>query len=159
MKPLPDEINILPANVSAMLMDVVPLIANRIRTEMRSLRLPGLSVPQFCVLTFLFRHQDASLSQVSEHIGLKLPSTSKLIDALTERKLVIRNENGEDRRYLSLKLSSNGIKELTRIRKMTQNRFSAILTTLTKEQQAQVIETLETLRPLFGHASATPPKP
>ena len=140
-------------------MEAVPVIANRIRAEMRSLRMPGLSVPQFRILMFLFRHQDASLSQVAEHIDLKLPTSSKLVDILVERKLVIRNENGKDRRCLRLRLSSDGLKELTKIRKVTQNRFSELLASITPEQQAQIIETLQTLRPLFDHAPVLPAKP
>ena len=74
------------SETAAAIMDVVPLVHARIRTEMRSYRMPGLSIPQFRALIYLFRHENASLSDVAEHLNLKLPSTSKLINALVERQ-------------------------------------------------------------------------
>ena len=49
-----------------------------------------LSVPQFRTLLFLRRHPGASLSEVAEHIGLTLPSISKMIDRLEARDLLAR---------------------------------------------------------------------
>jgi len=136
-------------NTATLLMDVVPLIMSRIRTEMRSNRMPGLSIPQFRTLIFLYRHKDATLSQVAEHVGLKLPSTSKMIDALVIRNLVIRNASPEDRRCVRLRLSPSGFKELTQTRYSTEHRLSEILSVVTSEQQAIVFTALQSLRPLF----------
>jgi DNA-binding MarR family transcriptional regulator len=134
---------------AAVIMDVVPLIHARIRSEMRSYRMPGLSIPQFRALIYLFRHENASLSELAEHLNLKLPSTSKLIDALVERKLVMRNDSPDDRRRVSLKLSGAGLKELTKTRNSAGARIADILSALTLEQRYALTSALTMIRPLF----------
>ena len=135
---------------AALLMEVVPRVMRLIRTEMRSHRTPGLSVPQFRTLTYLYRHEGASLSEVAEHIGLKLPSTSRNIDALVARKLVIRRSLARDRRYISLRLSANGLAELRRTRRITEARLAEALAVLLPEQQASVVEALKWLGQVFA---------
>ncbi|MCX5999878.1 MAG: hypothetical protein NTU41_09910, partial [Chloroflexi bacterium] len=63
---------------AALLMDVVPLVMRRIRMEMRRQGMPGLSVPQLRALIYLYRNEGASHSELAEHIGLGLPSMSKM---------------------------------------------------------------------------------
>jgi DNA-binding MarR family transcriptional regulator len=134
---------------AALLMDVIPLIMNRIRTEMRSRRTPGLSIPQFRTLIYLYRYENASLSQVSEHIGLKLPTSSKIVDALVIRKLIIRNESPDDRRCIRLRLSSIGRDELLRARNITESKLTEILSVLSADQQSEISVTIQTLQSLF----------
>ena len=137
------------SDAASLIMEVVPLVMSYIRTEMRNQRLPGLSIPQFRSLIYLYRHEDASLSQVAEHLGLQLPTTSKTIDALVTRKLVIRSEYPEDRRRISLKLSATGLEELKRSRHITEARLIEKMNILTAEQQSGIAISLATLRTLF----------
>ena len=136
-------------DVATLLMEVVPLVMSFIRTEMRHRRMPGLSIPQLRTLVFLYRNQDVMLSQVAERIGLKLPSTSKLVDSLVERKLVIRSVSPDDRRCNRLKLSPNGLAEMVRARRSTGVILVKKLATLTPEQQDRIATALLDLRPLF----------
>lgn len=70
------------------LLDTVPQVMRCIRTEMRSRRGHNLTVPQFRTLNFLKRSPEASLSEVAEHLGLTLPSASKIVDGLVTEKLL-----------------------------------------------------------------------
>jgi DNA-binding MarR family transcriptional regulator len=135
---------------AALLMEVVPRVMQRIRMEMRSHRTPGLSVPELRTLIHLYRNEGASLSEVAEHTGLKLPSMSKTIDALVARKLVIRSALARDRRYVSLKLSAQGLAELRRTRRITEARLAEALAALLPEQQARVAEALKMLEQVFA---------
>ena len=134
---------------AAIIMDVIPMVNSRIRYEMRSHRMPGLTIPQFRTLVYLFRHENASLSELAEHINLMLPSTSKLIDALVERKLVIRRDSPKDRRRVSLKLSDAGLKELTKTRNSTEARFASLLSDLTVEERSALASSLSMLKSIF----------
>lgn len=136
-------------DAAALIMDVVPQIMNYLRDEMRLNRLPSLSVPQFRTLVFLYRHPNASLSQVADYIGLKLPSMSKMVNALVVRKLLIRRASAEDRRCIRLRLSPNGLEGLMQSRHRTETQLARILVALTPEQQAGIREALQILRPLF----------
>ena len=90
------------------LLDTTPQIMRFIRAEMRSHRGHDLSVPQFRTLTFVNRNPEVSLSHLADHLGLTLPSTSKLVDGLVNQKIIIRHESKEDRRRLTLALTKNG---------------------------------------------------
>ena len=120
-----------------------------LRREMRISRTSTLSVPQLRTLVFLHRSPNASLSQVADYVGLKLPSVSKMIDVLVKRKLVIRRNSSEDRRTILLKLSPKGLEELMRSRRHTKEWLTRALAALSPEQKAGIINTLHTLRPLF----------
>ncbi len=135
---------------ASLLMEVVPRVMRRIRMEMRSHRAPGLTVPQLRTLVYIYRNEGASLSEVAEHIGLKLPSMSKTVDALVARKLVIRRAVADDRRYVSLRLSAHGLAELKRTRKMTETRLAESLGLLPPEQQGRVAEALKMLGQVFA---------
>ena len=74
------------------LLDTAPQIMRFIRAEMRSHRGHDLSVPQFRTLTFVNRNPEVSLSHLADHLGLTLPSTSKLVDGLVNQKVVTRRE-------------------------------------------------------------------
>jgi len=135
---------------AALLMEVVPRVMQRIRKEMRSHRAPGLSVPELRTLIYLYRNEGISLSEVAEHIGLKLPSMSKNVDALVARKLVIRRASARDRRYISLRLSAHGLAELRQTRRITEARLAEALSVLMPEQQATVVEALKLLGQVFA---------
>ena len=132
------------------MMEIVPWVMHRIRMEMRSHRAPGLTVPQLRTLIYLYRNEGVSLSEVAEHIGLKLPSMSKTVDALVARKLVVRKIVADDRRYVSLRLSAHGLAELKRTRRMTEARLAEALGPLLPEQQARVVEALKMLGRVFA---------
>jgi len=133
-------------------MDTIPLIMRYIRMEMRSRRAPGLSIPQFRTLVFLNRNEGVSLSEVANHIGLTLPSASKIINALVARKLVIRSELLKDRRYNSLKLSKLGCNALIKAQRGTASSLAEKLIALSPSQQEMVEETMRTLGSIFAPA-------
>ncbi len=137
-------------------MEIVPQVMRRIRQEMRGHRMPGLSIPQFRALIFLYRNPGASLSDVADHVGLSLPSMSKTIEGLVSQKLVSRRTRRGDRRYVRLRLTQEGQSVMSRARKSTESRLREALASLSKSEQASVIKGLEALRPLF--AGATPVK-
>jgi DNA-binding MarR family transcriptional regulator len=90
------------------LMDTAPQIMQSIRVEMRRGRGSDISIPQFRTLRFIQRNPDSSLSSLAEHLGLTLPSVSKLVDGLVKQELVIRQESTADRRRLTLVLTQAG---------------------------------------------------
>src|SRR5690242_16164818 len=90
------------------LMDTAPQIIQAIRAEMRRGRASSISIPQFRTLGFIQRNPDSSLSNLAEHLGLTLPSASKLVDGLVKQKLVTREDSTSDRRRMTLVLTRAG---------------------------------------------------
>ncbi len=142
---------------AALLMEVVPLVMGTIRREMRRHRAADLSVPQFRALNFVRRNPGTSLSLVAEHLGLTLPSVSKMIDGLQERKLLTRQIDANNRRKMILNLTEEGDTTLYHARQATMLYLGDILDKLSNEERFMLSNSMETLRPLFSSEVFTQP--
>jgi DNA-binding MarR family transcriptional regulator len=141
--------NATPEQVACQVLEVVPLIMRAIREQMRANRDAEVSVPQFRALAFLDSHDGASLTAVADHIGLTLPSMSKLIDGLVDRKLARREFDALDRRRVTLGLTPRGRAVLQTSRDSTQAYLAEVCTRLAPTERATVMQALQALRPLF----------
>jgi len=99
-------------DVANEIFDVVPLVTRAIRSKFREQRAADLSVAQFRTLAFINRREGASLSDVAGHIGLTLPSMSKMVDGLVNRRLVGRHVHDTDRRRVCLSITPTGKKKI-----------------------------------------------
>lgn len=142
--------SITPAETSSELMYVVPLVMRTIRGLMRQHQTADLTLPQFRALAFLNRRGSASLTDVAEHLGLALPSTSKLIDGLVERKLVTREFDRTDRRRVTLGLDRRGHSLLQVAIRAAQTHLSERLARLSPNEMATVVQAMHLLRLLFA---------
>ena len=134
-------------------LEVVPLVVRTLRATMRQHRGASLSVPQFRSLGYLSRETGASLSAVAEHVGLTLPSMSKMIDGLVARRLVDRGISTRDRRQVTLALSPLGRATLRTARARTQARVAEMLGALSETERATVIRAMQALRLVFEPGS------
>jgi DNA-binding MarR family transcriptional regulator len=132
------------------LLEVVPLIMSAIRSEMRSHRTPDLSVPQFRALAFIYRRPGTSLSAVADHLGLTLPSTSKLTDVLVGRGFVDRTPSAVDRRRVTLALTDRGRSIYETARRCTQEYLTRSLATLADAERDDVLEAMHALGRIFA---------
>jgi DNA-binding MarR family transcriptional regulator len=130
-------------------LETVPLVMRTVRAEMRRRRAADLSVPQFRTLNYLNHQAGASLSEVAEHIGLKLPSISVLVDGLVERQLVSRTPHATDRRRVTLTLTARGRSVLAAAHAATQAALAEKLTALSVQDRATVTQAMQALRPIF----------
>jgi MarR family transcriptional regulator for hemolysin len=142
-------LSVSPDQCAHELLDLVPLIMRSIRTEIRKHR-NDLTIPQFRTLAYLNNYRGASLSEVAEHIGLTLPSMSKLIDGLVARQLVTREISPSDRRCVTLALTEPGQATLQATRAATQTYLARRLDLLSTQDRATVNQALQILRPLFS---------
>lgn len=142
--------NSLPTQTSEQVMDVIPSITRAIREQMRQHRTAELSVTQFRALAFLNRHEGASLSDVADHIGLTLPSMSKLIDQLVTRRLVVREFDRVDRRRVTLELTPRGHSILESARGATRDFLTTRLEQCNRAELETILAAMEILRPLFA---------
>jgi DNA-binding MarR family transcriptional regulator len=131
------------------LLDATPQIMRFVRAEMRSHRGHDLSVPQFRTLTFVHRNPEVSLSNLAEHLGLTLPSTSKLVDGLVNQKIITRRESTTDRRRLTLSLTKSGEEILRTAHQATQDHLKDVLRKLSADELTTIIHAMSLLQPLF----------
>jgi len=145
---------ISPEECAREILDVVPMVMRSIRNEMRSHRVAGLSVPQFRAMLFLRRHPGISLIDVANHLGLTPPSTSKLIDGLVARELVIRQGSSHDRRRIELHLSDKGQQSLDTADRATRDKLVARIDSLTPAERETVQQSLQLLKVAFSAEKA-----
>lgn len=138
-------------------LEVVPVVMRNIRSEFRGQRSSELSVAQFRTLTYIKNNGGASLSSLATHIGLTLPSMSKLVDGLVSRGFVARSSHTEDRRKICLQLTTTGISELDSAYSHTQVFLVDMLSDLSKEDLNTVHRSLQILKNLFGSGSSKQP--
>jgi DNA-binding MarR family transcriptional regulator len=141
--------SIQPEQAAAEVLDVVPSITRAIREQMRQYRTMELSVTQFRVLAFLNRHPGASLSDVADHIGLALPSMSKLIDALVARKFVVREYDTVDRRRVTLAVTARGRSIMETAHSATRQFLTNRLAACDSQELEGIAAAMRVLRPLF----------
>jgi DNA-binding MarR family transcriptional regulator len=131
------------------LIDTAPKIMQAIRVEMRRGRGSDISIPQFRSLAFIQGNPDSSLSNLAEHLGLTLPSVSKLIDGLVKQKLVIRQESAVDRRRLTLELTQAGASIVNSSRAGAQANLAKKLSYLADDELEIIYKAMQLLRPIF----------
>lgn len=131
------------------LMDTAPQIVQAIRVEMRRGRGSDISIPQFRSLAFIQRNPDSSLSDVAEHLGLTLPSVSKLVDGLVKQKLVSRLASTTDRRRLTLALTQAGTAIMNSSRAAAQAELAAKISSLSGAELETICKAMQLLRPVF----------
>jgi len=141
-----------PELCAAELLETVPLLMRCIRANVRSHRGQDMSVPQFRTLAFIGRNKGAALSDVAGHLGLTLPSTSKLVEGLVSAKLVIREIDPTDRRYVVLALTSAGQRKYDSARKMARDFIAAKVAHLGPEQREEIFAAARTLKQIFAGA-------
>lgn len=138
---------------AAILMEVVPSVMRSIQAERQTER-TGLSFSQFQALTFLSDRPAASLSHVADHLGLKLSASSKLVEALVGRGLIMRADSPTDRRQLALALTRRGKAALESTRRSAQGHLATLLQAVPAEDRRRVVQAMEALRPVFAAAPA-----
>jgi DNA-binding MarR family transcriptional regulator len=143
-------------NCARDLMDTAPKIMQSIRVEMRRGRGADLSVPQFRTLGFVQRYPDSSLSDLADHLGLTLPSVSKLVDGLAKQKLISRQESNVDRRRLMLVLTPNGESIVNSAREAALANLTKIISRLSNDELETIHRAMELLSPLFASQGKQP---
>lgn len=132
------------------LLEVVPLIMQDIRSEMRNRRSPDLTVPQFRVLAFVNRNEGASLWEVAHHLGLTASTTSRLVDGLIVRGLMARSDHPADRRRVMLAITGDGLAILDASAKGTVTYLADKLNGADAEDRTVIDKAVEALRIIFA---------
>jgi DNA-binding MarR family transcriptional regulator len=130
----------------------IPPVTWFIRRQMRSHR-GGLSLAQFRSLVRANRPPAASLTDIAEHLGASLPTTSRIVTGMVQKGLMSRRPCRWDRRQVLLELSPRGKAMLQTARKATQQRMELELHRLTPQERTTVVAAMEILKGVFAPSS------
>ncbi|MEO8350076.1 MAG: MarR family winged helix-turn-helix transcriptional regulator, partial [Chthoniobacteraceae bacterium] len=136
------------------LLEIVPAMMRLIRAQVRSARSPDLSITQFRTLAFLGRTNEPMLTDLSDFLGLTLPSASKLVDGLVLAGLASRQPHPTDRRRVVLTLTAAGRKRYTEAFKYAGDFLRSRLEHLDRGDLEQLFAGMRLLREAFVESPA-----
>jgi len=143
------------ALAAAGLLEIVPAVMRSIRLKMRESTSDELSVVQFRSLALAdYQRHGASVSEIADHIGLTMPSASKLVEGLVRRGYLERRSDPLDRRTTLLVATAKGRRAMTAARRTTRRHLAAMLTRASSDELQQIEASVAALRPIFlnrGH--------
>ncbi len=107
-----------------------------------------LTQVQFKVLYYLYLCGDegSTSSTLSKKLEVKKPSVTTLIDRMTSKGIVMRQENKNDRRYTKVIITEDGKKILAEILPDKENFVASLLDVLPEEEMQILHESLVKIR-------------
>ncbi|MFZ4285007.1 MarR family winged helix-turn-helix transcriptional regulator [Variovorax sp. HJSM1_2] len=112
---------------AAMVMEVVPVVMDTIRSAMRLGAGANLSVPQFRCLNFIARTPACAVGEVAAFLGVTMPTASAMVDRLVRAELVLPATASDDRRRSQLQATPAGLAQLEQIQLGAQGHLEDIL--------------------------------
>lgn len=106
----------------------------------------GLTMPQFNILRILRGANDwMSVNTVKDRMVEKSPNTTRLMDKLIDKKLIIRERCEDDRRVVYVRITEEGLDLLKRIDQAIED--DEVFSVNLSEKEADALsETLDKLR-------------
>ena len=112
-----------------------------------------VTVPQWVLLRTLYSHDNITLNQLAQRVGLDKSSVSRMVERLVQRELINRAE-GNDRRSLGLSLTPTANKLVPRLAKHADLNDESFFKTLTQKQRKDFMGTIKQLLDANGWESA-----
>lgn len=136
--------NMLAKNI----LDILPGITREWRTEME-LGLPeGLNPNQFRAL-YLVQAGHNQCCRLIKHVGVTPAAMSKIVDHLEAQNLLVREPSLEDRRHVTLVLTSKGQRVVERVRGQVEKRLEVYLDNFSQQQKDFIQQGLLLLQEAF----------
>ncbi len=89
---------------------------------------------QGLVLNFVERENGAGIGKIAEHLGVTSSAATQLVNGLVRKGYLIRRENLDDRRELTVILSATGKKRMGLIRHERTKRVQSLFRALTVKE-------------------------
>jgi DNA-binding MarR family transcriptional regulator len=130
--------------------DTVPAVWGKVRCNVRSNATKDYSINlvQFHILRHI-RHGVNTAGELAEKIMITRPAVSQAVDLLVEKGLVNREENPNDRRFVSLELTGEGETLLNSVFAKSRKWMGEQMDSLTDEEMDTIIRALGLLKQTF----------
>lgn len=112
-----------------------------------------VTVPQWVLLRTLYSHDNITLNQLAQRVGLDKSSVSRMVERLVQRELINRDE-GNDRRSLGLSLTPTAKKLVPRLAKHADLNDESFFKTLSQKQRKEFLGTIKQLLDANGWKSS-----
>lgn len=103
----------------------------------------GTTVSQCHAIVEIGRSTDISLNELAELLSLDKSTMSRTINNLVESNLVVRELHPEDRRYVTIKLTDEGMKVFENIESSMEQYYQSVFSSIPEDKRDQVLESLQ----------------
>lgn len=129
------------------ILEVLPLVMRTLAAELRQGN--PLIVPAHFQLLWILQYHSCSLSELAERQSVSLPTMSNTVTILEERGWIQRQRSAADRRKVVIEITPAGQAVLTEVGQRAQEKVSEIISELSAEEQAELLNAMQLLRRVF----------
>lgn len=104
-----------------------------------------ITVAEAYTLTELAKEKQLSQNELVQRLNLAKSSVSRMVDKLVKHGWIVRERSTEDGRVWLLSLTEAGENTAVNLTKARQDKFSQVLANIPKEEQKNVLQSLEIL--------------
>lgn len=130
------------------LLDSIPKLMARIRTEMRAMAKPQLTIAQLRILAKL-NQGASSISELAERQGVSAPAMSKMVGILEARRLARRTTQTLDRRQVEVSLTDEGKRVFLSIRGAVREKLAVRIGALSDSKKKLLYDAIEVLNEIY----------
>jgi DNA-binding MarR family transcriptional regulator len=131
-----------------LILDTTPRVMRAIRTEVAQYLGSGTTLPQFRVLSHLSQGSQC-LSDLAARQHVSLATMSKIVTGLVDRGYVERTLAGDDRRYITLRLTPNGQRFFDKANAYAREKIVARLDALPRAEHERINVGMQKLGSVF----------
>jgi DNA-binding MarR family transcriptional regulator len=102
-----------------------------------------LTVPQIKTLVALWGQPAMRMSSLSQLLGASVSTMTGIVDRLSERGLIERGSDQEDRRIVLVHLSEKGREQISQISLLGQAHIAALLEHIDTEELPVIVQAME----------------
>ncbi|HVZ11655.1 MAG TPA: MarR family transcriptional regulator [Patescibacteria group bacterium] len=134
-------------DVNTQIMECFFQISRSLKGKMTyNTEIANLSLLQLYTLMFIKRSdRDIHMKDIAEYFAIELPTATSLLNKLDKLGLVARVIDREDRRNITVTLTTNGKKILAEAEKMHEKKLKKMLSYLSGGQKTSLLSILKTL--------------
>ena len=103
----------------------------------------GITLTQCHAIVEAGRKKQISVNELAELLNLDKSTVSRTVEQLVTHDMIVREPDPNDRRYVTLQLTSKGEQLFGDIEKRMQAYFTEILELIPEEKREQVIDSLQ----------------
>lgn len=103
----------------------------------------GITLTQCHAIVETGRKKQISVNELAELLNLDKSTISRTVEQLVTHGMIVREPDPNDRRYVTLQLTSKGEQLFGDIEKRMQAYFTEILELIPEEKREQVIDSLQ----------------
>ncbi len=109
-----------------------------------------VSEKDMVIILFVGKNKNVKMSEIADNIAAPMSTLTNIIDRLVEKKLLLRDHSGEDRRVINVSLAPAGKTAYTKLVDKRKKLVESILSNLNEREQALAIKYLKMLSEKIG---------